>query len=294
MKSLIILCLFIFVSISKASIWTGNYTTTHYRANWTIDTVSSDIIIDFSADTAGWISLAFGTLAGNGSMIPCDPYTGWVGDTSGTVSMFDTWSTANAIPALDIDIGGTGDILAFNGHQAAGPVTYLHFQRLLNTGDTHDIPVTNTNMFLIWAYATSDGTSGTSYPIHTSAGSQQLNFFQTLVSQTSTTGAPTTGKATTTAGATTGKATTTGQVTTTGVATTAAKVTTSTTTTTTKTTATTNTTANAVATTTGGTTLPTAVVAGISVAGAVVLLGVISFGVGICYRMHEKRNNGGS
>ena len=73
-------------------------------------------------------------------------------------------------------MGGTGDYALVNFSQASGATT-ISFSRLLNTGDSRDAVISNTSMYLVYAYATAVG-SGTTYPKHTATGSGLVNFLQ--------------------------------------------------------------------------------------------------------------------
>ena len=69
-------------------------------------------IIEFNvtANTTGWIGLGFNSLP---SMIGADMYTGWVNDTTGAVTLLDTYGTGESLPIED----NTNNILTFSGSQ---------------------------------------------------------------------------------------------------------------------------------------------------------------------------------
>ena len=76
--------------------------------------------------------------------------------------------------AVDTSLGGTNDYTLLNSSVASG-VTTISFSRLLNTGDSKDVVIGNSSMFLVWAYATTIG-SGSTYPKHSATGSAMVNF----------------------------------------------------------------------------------------------------------------------
>ena len=63
-----------------------------------------------TASTTGWIGLGFNTAP---SMIGADMYTGWINDTSGKVTLLDTYATGQSIPTIDT----INNILNYTGVQ---------------------------------------------------------------------------------------------------------------------------------------------------------------------------------
>ena len=86
-------------------------------------------------------------------------------DSEGTLTIGDTWSTGYSVPTPDIDRGGTDDVLAPSGMQNSTHTT-LSWTRLLVTGDSNDIAITDTSLTLMWGFGTTDGINLTDYDIH--------------------------------------------------------------------------------------------------------------------------------
>jgi len=104
-------------------------------------------------------------------MLDADIILGFVSDTTGTITITDCHSSNNVPPVADT----TNNILSFNGQQVSG-VTTLKFVRLLNTGDSQDKPINNTEIDVIIAYnPTTDDT--TVYHGRPNRLQLQLNFF---------------------------------------------------------------------------------------------------------------------
>ena len=67
------------------------------------------------------------------------------------------YSTGNFGPhSLDTKLGGTDNILDYNGKEEGG-VTTIEFKRQLNTEDEYDILISKGINKIIWAYGSSDG-----------------------------------------------------------------------------------------------------------------------------------------
>jgi hypothetical protein len=133
--------------------WTNNDTT---------------IIVGMVGQTTGWVAIGFDPST---AMLDADLILGWV-DGNGDVSIFDAYSL-NAIGAdhpPDTTLGGTDDILLFNGSEDSG-FTTLEFARLLSTGDENDNPIpSNGSIPIIWAYGSADSFSAS----HTGRGAATL------------------------------------------------------------------------------------------------------------------------
>jgi hypothetical protein len=72
------------------------------------------------------------------------------------VAIYDMFSTGNFGPHKpDIELGGTDDILDFNGNESGG-YTIIEFSRKLSTGDKYDINLQTGINKLIWAIGKSD------------------------------------------------------------------------------------------------------------------------------------------
>jgi hypothetical protein len=67
-------------------------------------------------------------------------------------------------------IGGTNDIVNMAGSYTNG-VTQFTFSRLLDTKDSvADLVITNSLLYLQWAYYPQAGDASDNYPVHTAAG----------------------------------------------------------------------------------------------------------------------------
>ena len=74
----------------------------------------------------------------------------------GKVEVYDLYSTGNFGPhSLDTELGGTDDILNYNGKEEGG-FTTIEFKRSLGTGDQYDIPIQKGVNKIIWAYGSND------------------------------------------------------------------------------------------------------------------------------------------
>ena len=123
-----------------------------FQLYWTIN--DSTIYVGMIGQTTGWIAIGFDPTT---SMLDADLVYGWV-DNEGVVTLYDAYSL-NAFGSdhpKDVDIGGTDNILTFNGTEESS-VTTIEFSRNLSTGDTNDndIPKSGT-IDIIWAIGNSD------------------------------------------------------------------------------------------------------------------------------------------
>jgi len=123
-----------------------------YVLYWNIDKDTIEFGVEVKA--AGWV--AFGPTKSAG-MLQADLALGWI-DGSGNPSMFDYYTTDRdgGCPGVCKDdnskIGGTNDILAFNG-KSSGGVTTLKWKRNRKTGDSKgDIDITDDTMDVIWGF----------------------------------------------------------------------------------------------------------------------------------------------
>ena len=74
----------------------------------------------------------------------------------GDTQVLDQYSTGTFGPhPEDTELGGTDDILIFSGAEEDGATT-IEFKRLLITGDTYDIDITEGTNKIIWGYSSSD------------------------------------------------------------------------------------------------------------------------------------------
>ncbi|MBN1390759.1 MAG: hypothetical protein JXA22_08980 [Candidatus Thermoplasmatota archaeon] len=123
----------------------------NFRVHWTIIGDSIDMAI--VAATTGWISIGFDP---EDQMNNSDVILGWVED-DGKVNVLDAFSTGPLGPhPPDTHLGGTKDLIAYNGTEIDGHTT-IEFTRKLATGDAYDkdIPTAGT-MKIMWAFGETD------------------------------------------------------------------------------------------------------------------------------------------
>ncbi len=130
----------------------------------------NEIIIGMRAKSTGWLAIGIDPVL---LMQDADMVFGWVTD-SGEVEIIDAFSTGPTGPhPPDSELGGTSDIIQFNGTEVDGTTT-IEFKRLLNTGDSYDKPIPLTgDIKIIWAYSDSD--SFEVQHVKTTRGSGRLN-----------------------------------------------------------------------------------------------------------------------
>lgn len=100
---------------------------------WKIN--GSEITMGIVSSDLGWVGFGIGSSMTNSDMI--------VGSISsqGVLLIDDYFSLASGeVPALDTTRSGTNDILISNGEEFNGKTT-LKWKRLLNTGDSNDLPI---------------------------------------------------------------------------------------------------------------------------------------------------------
>jgi len=127
-------------------------------------TVSGDqIFIAMKGETRGWISLG---LEPSRIMKDADMIIGWFSGNS--ASVVDAYSTGLTGPhPADTGLGGTDDILSFDGSEAGG-FTTIEVVRKLSTGDQYDKTIpTSGSINIIWGLGNSDN----EYTKHSRAGS---------------------------------------------------------------------------------------------------------------------------
>ena len=113
------------------------------------DTIYFGII----GNTIGWVAIGFEPTT---SMKDADMVFAWV-ESNGTVVIYDAFSTGNFGPhPPDTDLGGTTNILAFNGSEISGK-TIIEFSRRLMTGDQFDNDIPSSGTYnIIWAMGIED------------------------------------------------------------------------------------------------------------------------------------------
>jgi hypothetical protein len=157
-----------------------------YELYWEVVDDTS-ISIGIVAKTTGWVALGIDPTT---QMQDADIIYGWV-EPNGTVVIYDTFSlnpTGGNHPK-DTTLGGTNDILSYNGSENATSTT-IEFTRLLSTDDLdndNNIPV-NGDVNIIWAYGADDSFS--SY--HSARGSSVMTIGTNQETTTTTAGLSTT------------------------------------------------------------------------------------------------------
>jgi len=129
-----------------------------------VDTVNSEIEIAMECQCTGYVAWGIST---SGFMINSDVIIGWV--IGENVSVFDFTIGGNRIYACGSGGGGPGvcpdtdptlmgedNVLVFNGSESNG-VTQILFRRKLNTGDSIDIPITNSVQTVVYSFQDIDG-----------------------------------------------------------------------------------------------------------------------------------------
>ena len=112
---------------------------------------SENAYIAIKAKTQGFVAIG---LQPGRTMKDADMVFGFVEGRD--VAIYDMFSTGNFEPHKpDIELGGTDDILDFNGNESGG-YTIIEFSRKLSTGDKYDIDITAGINKLIWAFGNAD------------------------------------------------------------------------------------------------------------------------------------------
>ena len=120
-----------------------------FELYWANDT--ENIFIAMKAQTEGFVAL--GIQPGR-KMKDADIILGFVDSIS--VSIYDMYSTGNFGPhPPDVELGGTDDILDFDGSEQNG-YTIIEFLRLLSTKDNYDNEILPGINKIIWASGNAD------------------------------------------------------------------------------------------------------------------------------------------
>jgi hypothetical protein len=123
--------------------------------NFEIRWLSDDqyIYIGIRVKTTGWVAIG---IKPTSAMKDADMIIGVVQD--GVVKVSDQFSTGTYGPHfLDTELGGTNDILEFEGTEGDGYTT-IEFKRVLSTNDEYDNEFTEGTNEIIWSYGSSDET----------------------------------------------------------------------------------------------------------------------------------------
>jgi len=122
-----------------------------YEIRWIND--NQYIYIGIRVKTTGWVAVG---VKPTSAMKDADMIIGLVED--GVTQVYDQFSTDTYGPhSLDTELGGTNDILEFEGKEENG-YTIIEFKRELSTGDVYDNEFTEGPNEFIWSYGSSDET----------------------------------------------------------------------------------------------------------------------------------------
>jgi hypothetical protein len=114
-------------------------------------TVTGDTIsVGLKVKTPGWVAIAMGPAHGNSDV--------WIGfvNAAGQLILEDSDNASKAGDhPKDSSRGGTDDLFDFSGSESGG-ITTIEFKRLLNTGDSLDIPLVPGNNSITWALGQTD------------------------------------------------------------------------------------------------------------------------------------------
>jgi len=125
-----------------------------YTLSWSIS--NGKITFQASVQTTGWIGFGLSTVQVDGlyGMPLADIWVG-IWDDNGRLTVRDYFRNSNTTsgqPSDDMSLGGTNDILSFNGSQANG-ISTINFVRNLVTPDSRwDHPITSGPQNWIWAF----------------------------------------------------------------------------------------------------------------------------------------------
>ena len=121
----------------------------NYEIRWLSD--DQYIYIGIRAKTSGWVAVG---IKPTSAMKDADMIFGFVKD--GVIAVSDQFSTGTYGPHFpDSELGGTDDILDFDGKEEGGYTT-IEFKRRLSTGDEYDNDFTKGTINIIWAYGPDD------------------------------------------------------------------------------------------------------------------------------------------
>ncbi|MHA2059629.1 MAG: cytochrome and DOMON domain-containing protein [Candidatus Ranarchaeia archaeon] len=138
----------------------------NYDIFWSV--VNESVYMALVVNTQGFVGIGF---APERRMLNADMVIGWV-TASDQVEVFDCFSTGETGPhPEDTDLGGTSDLISYNGTSNATHTT-LEFSRLLAATDTYDrsIPA-NDSLTIIWAHGSAESLTGS----HTRRGAAVLH-----------------------------------------------------------------------------------------------------------------------
>ncbi|MFX0091729.1 MAG: DOMON domain-containing protein [Candidatus Hodarchaeota archaeon] len=115
--------------------------------------ITDEIYFGIEGQTTGWVALGIDPIV---MMENADMIMGFVTN-EGQVEILDAYSTGLTGPhPPDIELGGTNDILEYNGTENNG-VTTIEVKRKLTTNDQYDKPVpSDRDIKIIWALSIYD------------------------------------------------------------------------------------------------------------------------------------------
>jgi len=125
-----------------------------FELHWNLNVTSIDIAI--RAQVTGYVSIGIDPTPFQ-QMKDADMIFGWV--SGGSAHAEDHFANGLTTHMNDLDLGGSFDIISFNGTET-GIWTTFEFRRNLTTSDTYDKPIkTDKAMTIIWAVSSSDDTA---------------------------------------------------------------------------------------------------------------------------------------
>ncbi len=125
-----------------------------FELYWNLNLTSIDIAI--RAQVTGYVSIGIDPTPFQ-QMKDADMIFGWVA--GGIAHAEDHFATGVTTHANDLDLGGSFDIISYNGSEDSGWTTF-EFRRNLTTPDIYDRPIkTDKAMTILWAVSSSDDTA---------------------------------------------------------------------------------------------------------------------------------------
>lgn len=120
------------------------------RVEWQVE--GERLRVRFRAPTTGWLRIGFNTVA---AQHQADMIVAWV-DAAGQLHTQDRFAVDPPYIELDVDHGGTDDVVGVSGMESAG-VTTVEFTRPLAAAHETDVAVTpGQPVFLVLSYAATD------------------------------------------------------------------------------------------------------------------------------------------
>lgn len=150
--------------------------TAWYSFSWTVNNSVGTPYIDARVILSQIAWIGFG-LSPTGEMPNSDFIIGYQSNTSKNLLVGDFFrlESTSGFPELDVDLGGTDDILAYNiTVDAVNQLTILTWKRYLDTGDKYDLPIPKAPARVLWA---NGDTTSLSYHGVLNRGGVAINFF---------------------------------------------------------------------------------------------------------------------